>query len=91
MLSVKNLIARLILVRKGDFLKYMTTVFDARLKLSKLPDSHEKDNLALALDLVAMDLVDQVGDPACFVYINEAGQKVPDPELAAKTLKRIEG
>lgn len=69
----------------------MTTVFDARLKLAKLPDSHEKDNLGLALDLVAMDLVDHVGDPACFVYINEAGQKVPDPELAEKTLRRIEG
>jgi len=69
----------------------MTTVFSARLKLAKLPDSHEKDNLGLALDLVAMDLVDHVGDPGCYVYIDEHGKKVPDPELAAKTFKRIEG
>ncbi|KKR70397.1 MAG: hypothetical protein UU12_C0022G0007 [Candidatus Woesebacteria bacterium GW2011_GWA2_40_7b] len=69
----------------------MITVFDARLKVAKLPDSHEKDNLSLALDLVAMNLVDHVGDEGCFVYIGEDGKKVPDPELAAKTFKRIEG
>jgi hypothetical protein len=69
----------------------MATVRDLRRKLQeKLPEGHERANLELSLDVVAMGLADSVSSENCYIVV-ENGKKIPDPELASKTLKRIEG